>query len=341
MRPTLLLTILAALGAGCAEKGEWTTASMCIDVDDDLATCPAASSVDPDDTFSLSWCSADVREITGEGSLTEDPWSEDTDGGSANLLCCYPAEARDSEPGCIVGRPFARDGGEATAQPRLGSGWSGPAMAVDPRPTLAQAWLDVALGEHASIAAFARLTLELMGLGAPADLVAQVQAAAADEVEHATLAFAMVRRFGGDPVEPGPFPVGPSLQLHGDPVDVATAAVREGCVGETVSAWLAERAAERATDPESRRVLSRIAADEARHAALSWQLVGWLVQTFGEPVRAAVVQAFAEPTSVGAMLPGDASLGRFGALEPHEHLALVQRAVDEVLEPAARALLAA
>ncbi|MEZ4320793.1 MAG: hypothetical protein R3F61_25150 [Myxococcota bacterium] len=124
MRTPLLLTILASLPmAGCTvQKGEWTDTSMCIDVPDDATECPAAAEVDTTSMTNFGWCSADVRELTGEGTISENPFSGDTDG--ADLYCCYPAEARDADPGCVVGRPFLEQGVAARAGLRPGTSWS-------------------------------------------------------------------------------------------------------------------------------------------------------------------------------------------------------------------------
>ena len=46
----------------------------------------------------------------------------------------------------------------------------------------AQAWRLSGLAEHSSVAAFARAALELMAVGAPAELVADAHQAAIDEV---------------------------------------------------------------------------------------------------------------------------------------------------------------
>ncbi|MFK7929603.1 MAG: ferritin-like domain-containing protein [Myxococcota bacterium] len=341
MRSTLLFTILAGLSAaGCGTKGKWVSTDLCIDVDPEATTCPATADVEPESLFSLEWCDIDIKSVDGSGSVQEDPFSGNPE--NPELLCCYPATARDADQGCIVGRPFFADGVAQMAAPRPGSGWTPPRDPTIPHNSaMAEAWLNAALGEHASIAAFARVTLEMMALGAPADLLTELQQAAADEVQHAQLCFERVQHFGGGALEPGRFPLSPDLRLNTDPVSIAVAAVREGCIGETVSAWLAERAAERATDLTSKRVLTQIAADESRHAALSWRMVAWLMQEYGDEVRDAVVSALAEPVAVAPMLPGDDALAAFGAIPIAEHAALVQAARTQVLEPAAAVLLAA
>ena len=61
--------------------------------------------------------------------------------------------------------------------------------------------------EHASVAAFARFTLHLMSLGAPAALVERSNAALADETLHAKLAFAIASGYAGRAIGPGPLAI--------------------------------------------------------------------------------------------------------------------------------------
>ena len=70
---------------------------------------------------------------------------------------------------------------------------------------LAAAWLEIAQLEHASIAAFASLSLRLLAAGAPAELVTASHRAALDEVEHARIAFELASVYGGRRVGPGRF----------------------------------------------------------------------------------------------------------------------------------------
>jgi hypothetical protein len=57
--------------------------------------------------------------------------------------------------------------------------------------------------------------------------------------------------------------------------DAVRAAVREGCVGETVAAVQAAEAFEHARDGEVRAALERIRRDEWEHAQLSFRFVRW------------------------------------------------------------------
>ena len=126
---------------------------------------------------------------------------------------------------------------------------------------------------------------------------------------------------------------------------VAANAAREGCIGETLAAVQAAEQLGQATDPAVRAALAIIAEDEARHAELAWRTVAWAVATGGAPVRAAVAQAFASAESVLAGFTagapeGDEALTAHGRLGRADLTAALRRALDEVVRPAAAALLA-
>jgi len=210
------------------------------------------------------------------------------------------------------GRPHIAEHGPVTAPLEPGSTWLGqpdPAAdaPVEPLPKalaarLAEAWSADAAMEHASVAAFSRATLELMAVGAPAELLAGCARAALDEIEHARECFALATRYGAPPQQPGPLePVAPRA---GGLPRLAADTFAEGCVGETVAALFAERAAHNCLDPEVRRVLTRIADDEARHAALAWRTLAWALaqereQGTAQDVAAALkaAQVALRPTS--------------------------------------------
>lgn len=325
MRSPLLLTILTALGCpGGADSVDGIEGRMCLDVADDATSCPAAADVDPADLSDESYCDYAATEVTGEGTLGE--WGG---GMPGDKNCCYPVLYYDEDPNseCAIGRPYMEAGEARVAA----------CTELPDAPAAAQAWLRVARMEHASIASFARLSLELMALGAPLELLSAVQQAAFDEVEHAKMAFALASRFAGQPVSPGRFPFAAPIQPTGDLTALAASTVREGCLGETIGAWLTEKAAAVATDPEVRATLSRIAADEARHAALSWKIVAWALSVGGAPVRAAVQQAFAAPFPVAGI--GGAGLEDCGVLSPAAQATAIDEGVAAVVAPAMQALL--
>lgn len=207
---------------------------------------------------------------------------------------------------------------------------------------LAQGWLEDALAEHASVASFARLTLELLALGAPSALVERAQSAALDEIRHARLCFALSARYSGLAVGPSPLDVGGALESI-DLEELAVRTLRDGCMGETVAALIVAEQSEAAQDPELARALRGIADDEARHAELAWSLLRWALDVGGSPVRAAVAQAF-EATfaqlSRGGELSGQAlNLRAHGRLAAADIASVTARALSEVVAPCARVLL--
>ncbi|MEO7331323.1 MAG: hypothetical protein ABI193_22295, partial [Minicystis sp.] len=123
------------------------------------------------------------------------------------------------------------------------------ALDTETRAALRAAWLRDAQMEHASIASFARFTLELLGLGAPADLVAEAQLASLDEIAHARLCFGLASRFGRSKEGPAPLDLAGALRAGGL-ADGVAAAVREGCIGESIAALVAREQLARAVDPE-------------------------------------------------------------------------------------------
>lgn len=181
------------------------------------------------------------------------------------------------------GRPLLIEGHARTAEACEGVDWAEPdlvpwveALSTAQRRLLAERWTSAALAEHASVASFARFVLDLSALGAPPALVLEATAAMQDEVRHAQLAFGLASAYAEYPIGPGPLPMH-GLVAGGDAESIVRAAVREGCVEETLAAAEAELAATRATDPAVRAVLSLIADDEARHAVLAWRFVDWAV----------------------------------------------------------------
>jgi hypothetical protein len=240
-----------------------------------------------------------------------------------------------------LGSAEAGAGGWSAAElaPRLDG--LGPAE----REALAAAWTRDGLLEHASVAAFARFSLELLAAGAPADLVEAAHRAALDEIRHAALCLSLAGAYLGAPVEPGPLPCGDALRLTPGLPELAAAAAKEGCVGETVAAILAAEQLSRATDPAVRQALAEIAADEARHAELSFRAVAWAIRVGGEAVRAAVAAVFEEAAREGVPAGGVEADPR-GALSAHGRLdaatarAAAARALSDVVLPSANALLA-
>ncbi len=194
-----------------------------------------------------------------------------------------PTRWRCDEPGSVCGRPL-RIGQQPRVAPSVpGGGWSCPGEAAVvshvARRRLAQHWTAIAALEHASVGSFARFSLQLLALGAPADLVADGQRAAADEVEHARMAYGIASAFAGEAFGPGPLSLD-GITLDADPAAVLREVIVEGCIGETIGAAEAGAAARRVVDRHIATVCARIAEDELRHAALGWRTARWLLQRY-------------------------------------------------------------
>ena len=155
-------------------------------------------------------------------------------------------ECKEPSPG---GRPLREDGVAVVAPTHARDGWTTPAtvsgLSPAARAFAASAWAREAAFEHASVAAFARLAVELMAHAAPADLVDAALAAARDEVRHAQRCYGLAAAFGGDAVGPGPLPVETSTRIP-SLEQLAVDCFRDGCVNETVAALCVAEAARRA-----------------------------------------------------------------------------------------------
>lgn len=220
--------------------------------------------------------------------------------------CCYEWTVP-----CPGGRPLLIEGRPWIAGLQPGRGWSAhlpdapptPALPHDVRERIAEGWLRDALTEHASIASFARARAELEAIAAPPELLRACERAAEDEVEHARFCFALAERWSGRSLEPTALPE--VVPRGGGAIAVALDTFVEGCVGETIAAACARRAAGSATDPVVRAVLERIADDETEHAALAWRTLAWLTQREGARVLTAILRVAAELRPQPVASPAD------------------------------------
>ena len=195
---------------------------------------------------------------------------------------------------CVGGRPLIDEGQACVASLVERADWiasveGDESARVVADPAQAERWASAALDEHASVGSFALHSLELVSLGAPAELIAEVQAAMADEVRHAALGFGLAQRRGGGARGPGRLAISPRmLARYGDAQAIALALLEQGCVNETLAACQVRFAALTCEDPEAGRVLEILAVDEQRHAALAWKTLRWLIDhhpQLREPLR--------------------------------------------------------
>lgn len=212
------------------------------------------------------------------------------------------------------------------------------------RARLSELWARDALLEHASVASFSKFSLHLMAVAAPPALLHDAHQAALDEIQHARLCFALASAYAGDPLGPGPLPLEGDLLGALDLPTITAAAVREGCIGETLASLEASEAHELARTAAPREALGTIAEDEARHAELAWKFVRWALDrneagTF-EAVQRAFTEALQAPTSpLAPEDPLDDALAHHGRLSERRRRQLWREGLFEVVRPAAQALL--
>ncbi len=202
------------------------------------------------------------------------------------------------------------------------------AIAVEPAaypPGLAEQWRENGKTEHASVAAFARLTLDLMALGAPPALIAAANQDALDEIRHTEICFSLARAIDGRAVSPAPFPEAqriatlPRLRALAL-AKLAVDSLVDGALNEGVSARIIAKLARRAEVPEIRERLKEIAADEGRHAAHGWDVVEWCLAEGGAAVAAALRGSLrALPSAMQSAMPEASRSGAWEKWGIHGH----------------------
>jgi hypothetical protein len=303
--------------------------------------------------------------IDENGCLASD-YSGWLDGGACNYdprpavvrggQCCHLLDS--AIPVC--GRPFVIDDAARTAPVGSTCAWTDAAIASARHRLSAPLareigleWLADARLEHASVAAFASLSLSLLAVGAPPELLAACQRAGLDEVEHARVCFALASRFMGATLGPGPLSLS-GFEIVTDLEELVLRTWLDGCVEETVAALAAAAQLAEARDEAVRAALSRIAADEARHAELAWSFVAWALASGAPGLRRTLLAArdrleasgigtpFPASTPNDSSAPKDAELAErhaHGRLSAAELQSLRASAWRDVIRPALDALL--
>ncbi|MFO0551065.1 MAG: ferritin-like domain-containing protein [Polyangiaceae bacterium] len=268
------------------------------------------------------------------------------------LICAYDGTKRScvAENPCAIGRPFLV-ANAARLAPILErpcendgvDGWSSAGkleldgLDEEARASIGRHFAEMGAMEHASIAAFARFTLQLLELGAPRHLVEQAQIAMADETRHARVAFTLASRIAGHAVEPGPLSLA-SAELTTTRCELLRVVFREGCVGETIAAIEAGVAAREARSPIVREVFETIEREEGQHALLAWQTVAWLLEGLGAEGARIVEEELAWMDALPDPPASPPAPTGYGVLDAPSRRTIWQRAKLQIVRPAARAL---
>jgi len=204
-------------------------------------------------------------------------------------------------------------------------------------------WLRRVQAEYTSAALTHHLTLWLLQITAPFELVRMGLAIVDDELAHAELSQAVYVAAGGSGVAPLQRErLGLSLR-PGEPLELGVARVGLDtfCLGETVAVRLFARLRQGCNEPVALTALDRILKDEVRHRDFGWTLLEWLLSTPAsdavlalaeaelpqqfERLRASYAYASLGQAADAGAAPADAQQRRWGLMPPsHYAEALVE-----------------
>jgi hypothetical protein len=269
--------------ASCETAAGCAPGMLCISPVDSFCGTPRPS------TFQ---CQTEADECAGPADCAE------------SAMCQHNGERFVCTSRPVCGRPFLVGAEARTAAEAAGHGWDHSkldrvvALTLAERAVVAAHYRAAALMEHASIAAFARFTLELVALGAPAELVSASVSAMTDETAHTRLCVELADRYSDTAFSPGVLDVTNALS-EPDLLAVVDRAVLEGIFGETSAALEAAWARDAAEDEAVRHALTIIAEDESRHAALAVRFIAWAAK-HDERVLPLVERRFREAQNAAA-----------------------------------------
>ena len=142
-------------------------------------------------------------------------------------------------------------------------------------------WLRRVEAEYTSAAITQQLTLWLLQITAPLELVRLGLSIVEDELSHAELSQAVYLAAGGSaPAELPRERLGLRL-VPGEALEsaVARVALEVFCLGETVAVRLFSRLRQRCSEAVALEALDRILRDEVKHRDFGWTLLEWLLST--------------------------------------------------------------
>lgn len=217
-----------------------------------------------------------------------------------------------------------------------------PTAAPDAAMAVVHEWQRRTQAEYTSAAIAHGVTLALIEVGAPPDLIRDGLRVTEDELTHSELSAAVVAA-AADGSAPAPVSVGDlgGLRVAGSLPGLGRTIVRSFCIGETLAVPLFRMLRADCTVPVARRALDRVLRDEQAHRRFGWDVLDWLLVAGGEPVRLQlaplVATAIAEVTdaygSVGGPASLDARARAWGLAAPPSYAATVRRAIGRDVLP--------
>ncbi len=151
-------------------------------------------------------------------------------------------------------------------------------------------WNQRTEAEYISAVIAQQVTLRLLQLGAPPDLIRDGLRIASDELTHAELSAAVAASASGEAAAPVIDPTAMALPTGEAALGhLIPSIVRFFCVGETIAVPLFRMLRQHCTIPIARSALDRIMRDETRHRQFGWDVLDWILLVGGLSVRDALV----------------------------------------------------
>ena len=278
------------------------------------------------------------------------------------LNACYatPDGWSCSDFNCAVGRPLTNGTSYQMAPLSSGDGWTNDDLTIncaylskEEIATVISHWENVTQLEHSSIASFSRFSLQMMAMGAPADILLAIQKATSDEIRHTQRAADILSGLIGSKVTLGAFPI-KGLSIESSREALISNLIKEACFAETLGVAELTAALKWCDHPEISAHLSEVLEEETEHAHLAWKALKWLVES--APIQeqdqlnvlvqttfAEVSQAFGltysesliSERSSSAMV--QANINCFGVLTEHQTQQVRAEAFKSVIMPALKA----
>lgn len=205
-------------------------------------------------------------------------------------------------------------------------------------------WQRRTQAEYGSAAVAQQVTLWLIQVGAPPDLIRDGLQVVRDELAHSELSAEVAGAAADRVVRPVIDPAVLTLPAPNGPLlAVASAVVRYFCIGETVAVPLFRMLRSKATVPAARRVLDTVLGDEARHRQFGWDSLDWLLSAHGGAVAPAIAGALPGLVEQVQRAYGDAggrapkalpsAVEAWGLAPPSEYAAVLATALADDVFP--------